>query len=618
MTFPRQRPPALYGSSADEHSTGWTRRDWLAVTAVQTGALAALAPWRSTASGKLRSSVNRSSNVSSDESSKARAAAHAELLDPGQSQQLAQQAVDAARSAGAQYADARLTRVVQQKYSLGFPPPTNEVHNARLLNTTGREPEMIGVGVRAMVNGYWGFSAFPLWGGIPGGTDAVVRLARDAVAQAKINSKGPMRAVEMGSVPVVKGVWSTPIKIDPFKVTIEEKMDTMAYWQYRAREIGMDFHKKRISYLNFARQERVVATSDGSLFTQILYESDCRILMWDDGKLLDDEVNAVKGLGIAAKGWEMLLEAGIPEQYPVIRAAQNAEDMTSKPAQIGRYTLVCDGATMSSVVAKTLGTATQLDRALGYEANAGGTSFIDDPLAMVGHYQVAAQPVTVTANRSAIAQLATVKWDDEGVEPEQFTLVKDGVLTDFQTTREQAAWLAPYYRQNGHPVRSHGCAGAENALKITMQMMPNLSMEPSHEAVGLNDLVSSVKDGILIEKCYVQSVDFQGRNGLLSGEVQYVGKMREIKNGKIGRRLRDGAVQFNTLDFWKHVLAVGGSSTTDITSESQYDIRNFTISLGINVDGALKGQPQQGTSYSSSAAAAMIANQAIINPRRKA
>jgi predicted Zn-dependent protease len=161
-------------------------------------------------------------------------------------------------------------------------------------------------------------------------------------------------------------------------------------------------------------------------------------------------------------------------------------------------------------------------------------------------------------------------------------------------------------------VRSHGCAGAEDALKITMQMMPNLSMEPSHEAVGLNDLVTPVKDGILIEDGDVLSVDFQGRNGLL------VGKMHEIKNGKVGRRLRDGGVQFNTLDFWKHVLAVGGSSTTATTSESQYSGRSFVYSLGLNVDGALKGQPQQGTSYSSSAAAATIANQAIINPRRKA
>jgi TldD protein len=529
---------------------------------------------------------------------------------------LAQQAVDAARSAGAQYADARLTRVVQHSYPFGFRPPINEVHDARILSTLGRETEMIGVGVRAMVNGYWGFSAFPLWGGIPGGADAVVRLARDAVAQAKINSKGPVRAVEMGSVPVVKGAWSTPIKIDPFKLTIEEKMDNMAYWEYRARDIGMKIDSNAGSGLYFARQERVVATSDGSLFTQTLYESDCKIIMDDNKRNLGDWINSVKGISLAAKGWEILLEAGIPEQYPVIRVAQDSADRTSKPAQIGRYTLVCDGATMSSVVAKTLGTATQLDRALGYEANAGGTSFIDDPLAMVGHYQVAAQPVTVTANRSAVAQLATVKWDDEGVEPEQFTLVKDGVLTDFQTTREQAAWLAPYYRQSGRPVRSHGCAGAEDALKITMQMMPNLSMEPSAEAVkgsvSLNDLVAPVKDGILIERGEVSSVDFQGRNGLL------IGDMREIKNGKVGRRLRDGGVQFNTLDFWKHVLAIGGPSTVATTSESQYSGRSFVYAWGIIMDGALKGQPQQGTSYSSTAAAATIANQAIINPRRKA
>jgi TldD protein len=540
-------------------------------------------------------------------------------LDPSQSQLLAQQAVDAARSAGAQYADARLTRVVQHLHFFGFRPPINEVHyDVNQFHKVAGDIETIGIGVRAMVDGYWGFSAFPLWGGVPGGTDAAVRIARDAVAQAKINSKGPVRAVEMGSVPVVKGAWSTPVKIDPFKLTIEEKMDTIASWEYLARDIEQNIDAQS-SGLYFTRQERVVATSDGSLFTQTLYESDCKILMADGGRQLPEEINAIKGLGIAAKGWEMLLEAKIPNQYPAIRDAQDyawKNPEHSKPAQIGRYTLVCDGATMSSVVAKTLGTATQLDRALGYEANAGGTSFIDDPLAMVGHYQVAAQPVTLTANRSAVTQLATVKWDDEGVEPEQFTLVKDGVLTDFQTTREQAAWLAPYYQQSGRPVRSHGCAGAEDALKITMQMMPNLSMEPSAEAVkgsvSMNDLVSSVKDGILIENGKVSSVDFQGRNGLLQGKVH------EIKNGKVGHLLRDGAVQFNTMDFWKHVLAVGGSSTIATTSESQYTNRDFAIKLGYMLSGALKGQPQQGTSYSSSAVAATVANQPVINPSRKA
>ena len=144
---------------------------------------------------------------------------------------------------------------------------------------------------------------------------------------------------------------------------------------------------------------------------------------------------------------------------------------------------------------------------------------------MVGSLQVATSLITLTANRSAPTQLATVKWDDEGVEPDVcFTLIQDGVLTDFQTTREQAGWLAPYYQRRGQSVHSHGCAGAENAHYITMQHPPNLSLSPNASAIRREDLVADVVDGILIEGGIAFSIDSQARNGLLSGG------MRRIQN----------------------------------------------------------------------------------------
>ena len=159
--------------------------------------------------------------------------------------------------------------------------------------------------------------------------------------------------------------------------------------------------------------------------------------------------------------------------------------------------------------------ATQLDRALGYEANAGGTSFMNDPLAMLGSFKTASPLVTIKSNRSAPMQLATVKWDDEGVVPSDTTLVKDGILHDFQTTREQAAWLAPYYSKSGRPVQSNGCAAAQSALAITMQHMPNLSLEPNPSQVKLDDLVANVKDGMQVEHGSLEQIDFQGRTGLV-------------------------------------------------------------------------------------------------------
>lgn len=571
----------------------WSRRAWLARTG-GSAALVALAPrltsWpapgRATPSHPLWPELPTTAS-----------------LPPGPAQALALRAVDAAKSAGAQYADVRLTRVVVHDYNC-----------QRSVNFTG-DTELVAVGVRALVNGYWGFAASPFWT-----EDEVVQLARNAVAQATIDAKGPPRTVELGALLTVTGTWATPVRIDPFSISIEEKRDYIQYWRSLAEHHHVPFYYDGYySHLRFVRQERVVATSEGSLVTQTCYETSGNIELGLGGtggipKLSPSQKDIVpvslEGLEVAGKGWELFLDANIPEQ---IRQAQHQigkdTSLPSKPAVVGRYTLVCDGATMASLLNATLGVATQIDRALGYEANAGGTSFIEDPLGALGALQVASPLVTITANRSAPAQLATVKWDDECVAPPDFTLVKDGIVADFQTTREQAAWLAPYYAKASRPVRSNGCAASETGLTITMQHVPNLAMAPGASAVELMDLVKNVQHGILIAGGEA-NCDWQGRSGTLmvaSDPPRRV--MREIKNGRLGPVLSYGAVLFDAVDFWKHVTAIGGPATQggiDITQYALEDLRER------------KGQPGQVTSHSVRAVAAIITNQAVINPTSRA
>ncbi len=563
-----------------------TRRTWLATT---TAAVVGAGLPISSASGASAQSItapDASVFVPSDVTQR---------IDADAWEALAVRAVDAARSAGAQYADARLVRTVRHGYGIvDFRSDATQT----------------GIGVRALFNGYWGYAA---QGDVT--DDNAVRLARAAVEQAKTNAKGTPRTVDMGRIPTARGRWATPVKIDPFTVSIEEKIDFIASWanlaDYQSRhvpdEYGAAARNKSIngvvSWLNFVRQERVVATTDGALFTQTLYESG-GVLLWGN-----EAAVGVLGIESIAKGWELFLEANIPEQITGIAARLYKNEMAKQQAKsidIGRKTLVCDGRTMAAMLEQTIGSATQIDRALGFEANAGGTSFIDDPLTMVGELQIGSKDVTVTANRSAATQLATVKWDDEGVAPEPFTLVKSGVLTDFQTTREQAAWLTPYYQQHNKPLVSHGCAAAESALATTMQHMPNLALEPSAATNSLDDLIADVSDGICVTGGQV-SVDAQARNGMLSG------RFREIKNGRLGSDLLGGVVLFNTLDFWKNVNVVGGSSTQDMLSFSQY----ANASVYETATARSKGQPAQITSHSVTAAAATIKNQALIDPRRR-
>jgi TldD protein len=515
-------------------------------------------------------------------------------VDPEPWQTLAQQAIDTARSAGAQYADARLTRIVQHHYSFAGPDGGSVTDVS----------DVVGVGVRTLVNGYWGFTASPVHT-----TDEVVRLARDAVAQARVNARGTSRTVEMVPIPRITGHWVTPIATDPFTIPVEEKLDTIAYWMTYAERVGVEISDVP-SYLHFARQDRIVATSEGTLVTQTCYETSGKIEVRHPVINQPHAKLELQGLTPAALGWELFAAAHIPEQLDAALAGildRDALHQAAQPALVGRYTFVCDGVTMASMVEQTMGIATQLDRALGYEANAGGTSFLDDPLSMVGQLQVAAPLVTITGNRNVPTQLATVQWDDEGVVPESFPIVQQGVLVDFQTTREQATWLAPYYARAKRPARSHGCAAAEDGLSITLQHMPNLALAPNPQTADIAALMADVKDGVLIEGGSA-SADFQARTGLLRGN------MRKITNGKLGAPLNGGGLLFDTLDFWKNVRALGDTTTTATRGTSQYR-GMFSWFLTPSI---AKGQPAQMTSHSVQAVAATIANQPLIDPTRKA
>jgi TldD protein len=545
----------------------WTRRDWLAGNAAALIGVQSVPPLQSFLPSYSRVSLSRGEDTATRD-------------------ELVQIAVEAACRAGAQYADARITYTMAQQLSF---------------ITLGRVTESVGIGVRALVNGAWGFTATP-----SGDITAVRQLAQNAVAQAKVNAGGLPRTVEMGSVPKAVGTWAMPVRIDPFTVPIEEKLAFLRFWVDYAEQQGV-FIIQQNSGFHFIRQERVVATSDGAHFTQTVYESGGNILVGER----NDSVE-LERLTAAAIGWELVLDADIPAQLRGVRkriAAQRALRTNPQPAQVGRYTLVCDGKTTSALLDRTIGVSTQIDRALGYEANASGTSFLNDPLTMLGTFKVGSPLVNVTANRSVPNQLATVKWDDEGVEPQPFSLVKEGILVDYQTTREQATWLAPYYKHIGQPIRSHGCAATEDALCIPMQHMPNLELASATQIANLDALIADVPDGILVTEGVV-SADFQARTGLLLGRIY------EIKNGKLGHPLVGGGILFDTLDLWRNVIALGDASTQSVSASIAFPYNSMVERLaGLY---PVKGEPPQRTSHSIRAGAVTIAKQALVHPRRKA
>jgi TldD protein len=484
--------------------------------------------------------------------------------------ELAFRAVEAARDAGAAYADVRLTHTRMRRITAA--------------GDIGDE-EQVAVGVRALVAGRWGFASSPMWS-----RDEVARLGREAAYQAKSAAAGPAYEVVLADVPVVHDEhWTMPVEVDPFEVSPFEIADYLAaLTNFVSRFPG---HRSDVASANFYVQEKAFASSAGSYCTQRLYRTEGELSLAFEGvrRRLD-------ALTPAGMGWELFTGQQLREEIRrLMGELEEDAKLPVKPVEVGRYEVVCDAISAATLLESTLGTATQLDRVLGFEANASGTSYLSDPLAMLGSHQVGVPALTLTANRNERGAAGTVRWDDEGVESEEFTLVRDGILADFQTTRESASWLAEYYRGTGRAVRSHGCAVAPSALEIPLQHVPNLRLAAGPDHLDFDSAIAGVKSGLAVRGLVVD-VDFQGGAGLGRSGLVY-----EIKGGQRVARVVGAGFLFRSAELWKDVVALGGHGS----------VQRFGMM-------ARKGEPAQATYHSVAAPPVVFGQFTVIDPTRKA
>ena len=487
---------------------------------------------------------------------------------------LALRGIEAARAAGAAYADVRLSH-------------TRRRNVGRWLQEIWDGESMV-VGVRALVNGYWGFAASPVWSPLE-----MARLGREAVYQARTNTLGALRIVELAPVPVVAdGHWVMPVEIDPFETSPFEIVDYLRSLTNFVNRFP-DFKTNGPSYVCHM-QEKAFASSEGSYCTQRLYRSEGKFAIKLERKRINigGELNRLTPAGV---GWELFKRQPLRDYIEqLMEEMEEDAKLPLKPVEVGRYDTTCDAWSVARLVDETLGRPTQLDMALGYEANAGGTSYLKEPLAMLGTYQAGAPTVTVTANRSERGGAGTTKWDDEGVSPDEFTLVKDGVLADFQTTRESARWIEEYYTRRTRPLRSHGCAGAPSALEAPLTHIPNLALAPGRKALDFDAAVARMKKGIAVREMSLD-MDFQNVSGLGTGRVY------EVKDGKRVARINGAGFLFRSTDLWKSLAGLGGPES----------VQRFGFA-------AEKGEPMQQTYHSVTAPPAAFEQLTLIDALRKA
>jgi TldD protein len=477
-----------------------------------------------------------------------------------QQRELVMRALDAARSAGASYADVRLNRNRSQSVS------------TRERQITGlSDNETMGMGIRVIAGGSWGFSAT---GQLT--PDEVARAAADAVAQARANAATRSRPLELAPTDVHRNVeWRSPIEVDPFSISIEDKVDLL----FRANAAALAVTGVRFvnSGLSFLREDKLFANTDGTVSDQTIYRTSPNLSVTAVGAAGDFQSRGSTDVAPRGLGWEYVLSSDLVGNAP--RWAEDAvQKLSARSVEPGRYDLVLLPTHLWLTIHESIAHPTELDRVFGYEANYAGTSFIYPLDAFLGKFRYGPPIMNIQGERTSRGGLSTVGYDDEGVRPRDYLIVKDGILSDLQTTREQAPWLADWYRQTNQPVRSHGCSYAQSWADVQFQRMPNINLLPHPERdVTLEELIGGVQNGILIDGDGSFSIDQQRYNAQFGGQV-----FREIRNGRLGGMLKDVAYQIRTPEFWNSMDLIGGRSTYFVGG----------------ANGDAKGQPSQSNAVS--------------------
>jgi TldD protein len=514
-----------------------------------------------------------------------------ELLNPMAVQfkkSLADAAMNAATKAGASYCDVRVGRYLNQFIT------TRDLNVENIVNT-----ESSGVGVRVIASGAYGFCSTNLMT-----LDAVADAARQAVAIAKANAKLQSEPVILAPVKGVGEVaWATPFTKDWRAVPIKEKADMLLAANKAGMDAGANFMQSMLFQVN---QQKYFASTDGSYIDQDVHR------LWSPltATAVDKTSNRFRtrdGLSSpVSMGYEFfdarpehkIKAAGgvttlYTKSYDLIEDARAAgrqarEKLTAKSVEPGKYDLVLSPEHLFLTIHESVGHATELDRVLGYEANYAGTSFATLDKWKSKKFKYGSDIVNFVADKTTPGSLGCVGYDDEGVASKRWDIIKDGILVNYQATRDQAAVIGEK--------ESHGCSYADSWSSVQFQRMPNVSLAAGTRKLTPDEMIKDVKKGIYILGRGSFSIDQQRYNFQFGGQLYF-----EIKNGKITNPLEDVAYQSNTQEFWNACTAL-------------CDERDWRMG-GSFFDG--KGQPSQVSAVSHGSPTTRFNGINVINTARK-
>ncbi len=426
-------------------------------------------------------------------------------------QDLLERAIDLAVRRGAQYSDARV--VENQTEQLLMRDGVMEVMDS---------VEGIGIGVRVLVDSAWGFASRRDLSAAE-----LERVTDQAIRIAKASALVPGEKVDLGPPVTSRGSYVTPVEIDPFSVSLDQKVAVLsAADSAMARVRGI---RVREGNLVFIKERRWFANSDGARTEQTIIETGGGIVATavGEGEVQTRSYPTSFGRQQLTAGWEAVVGWDLPGNAERV-ASEAISLLTADPCPSGTTDIILGGDQVALQIHESCGHPTELDRVFGTEAAYAGTSFLTTE--KLGSFRYGSEYINITADSVRPMGLGTFGWDDEGVPAQSTPLVKDGLFLGYLMSRETASKLG---------LTSNGCMRASGWNRIPLIRMTNVSLEPG--TWSLEDLIADTEDGIYMEINRSWSIDDRRYNfqfgtevgrGRASGAYRVATEQRAVANSE--------------------------------------------------------------------------------------
>jgi len=392
--------------------------------------------------------------------------------------------------------------------------------------------ESIGVGVRVLVNGAWGFASTN-----DVSKKGIKKVVELAVRTAKASALTTKEKVRLSPEEPAVDKYETDFKKDPWAVPTEERLNYLVECEKRMRV--SDRIKLTMGHSEVWEEKKLFGSTEGARISQRFVETGGGIsaIAIETGEMQTRSYPTSFGGDFRQAGYEFFESLQLLENAERIgKEASQLLSATQCPSEV--TTLIIGSDQMALQVHESCGHPSELDRVFGYEASYAGTSFMTPE--KLNKFRYGSDIVNIVGDATLPGGLGTFGYDDEGVKAQCFHIIKNGIISGYLSSRETAAKLG---------LRSTGAMRADNYNRMPIIRMTNINLLPGDWK--LEEMIKETKKGIYVETNKSWSIDDLRLNFQFGTEIGY-----RIENGEMKEMLKNCVYTGITYEFWQSCDAI--------------------------------------------------------------